>query len=251
MKTFTTTLTLFFFFFSHFDLKSQNLCGYWAAYGYQCYKINPNGTTTFFTLPYELIYISQVQDTLVAMKIIGDDCVTAGFPTWKGLLVKGNPNFKASLFLGGPLQPNSSFQAVEINIYSNDSLFIWGIPATYKKLSCAQAQKLGANLSDTRYNCDCDNSQVCQLDLPNAFTPNNDGLNDTFSPITHCPLKTYEFWIYNRLGNLVFYTKDIKNEWKGTFLDAELASDVYAWRINATSQNGKVIRQSGEVLLLR
>lgn len=251
MKHSPTFLTIFFLLIAHLSLKSQSLCGYWAGYGYQCFKINVDGSTTFFNLPYELIYIAQVQDTLVAMKIIGDDCVTSGFPTWKALLKKDEKNIKGTIYLGNPLQPNSSFSPIQLYIYSPDSIFIWGNPLTYKKLTCEQAQKLGADLSDTRYNCDCDNTQPCVISMPNAFTPNNDGLNDSFAPITTCQFKTYEFKIFNRLGNLVFFTNDITEEWKGRIVANALTSDVYVWSINAIALNGKVIKQSGEVILIR
>jgi gliding motility-associated-like protein len=245
------SLIIFVVFTLHFDLKSQSLCGYWAGYGYACYKINIDGSTTWVYPPYELMYISQIQDTLVAMKIIGDDCVTSGFPTWKALLKKGNPNMKGTLYLGQPLQPNSSFRPIELNVYSPDSIFIWGLPVSFKKLTCEQAKKLGADLSDTRYNCDCDNTQTCDVLMPNAFTPNNDGLNDSFAPITICQFKSYEFKIFNRFGNLVFETNDIKNEWNGAKDDNALASDVYVWYINAVGLNGKIVKQSGEITLLR
>jgi gliding motility-associated-like protein len=243
--------TVFLLFFTSTALKAQSLCGYWAGYGYSCYKINLDGSTTWVYPPYELLYISQINDTLVATKIIGDDCVTAGFPSWKGLLIKNERRIKGTLYLGSPLAPNSSFRPVEISVFSADSLFIWGVPFTYKKLTCEQAQKLGADLSDTRYNCDCDNTQTCKIELPNAFTPNGDGLNDTFAPVTLCQFKNYEFKIFNRLGNLVFDSNDIRDAWKGVFKDYPLATDVYVWFLKTTGLNGKVTQQSGEVTLIR
>ena len=239
------------------ELSAQNLCGYWAGYGYQCYRINLDGTTTFISPPYELIYLSQNNDTIVAQKIIGDNCVTSGFPTWKGILLKNEKIIKATLYLGSPLQPNSSFTGVELSVINNDSLkmyYPFNINAkypTYKKLSCEEAQKLGADLSDIRYNCNCDNSQSCTIVLPNAFTPNNDGLNDTFAPITSCQYKNYEFKVFNRWGNLVFDSYDVKTEWDGSSKGNILASDVYIWLINGVTLSNKSIKQSGEVILLR
>lgn len=56
--------------------------------------------------------------------------------------------------------------------------------------------------------------------FPNAFTPNNDGLNDLFKPSVTGRLMYYELIIYNRYGQEVFKTKDATDGWSGTFKNA-------------------------------
>jgi len=53
--------------------------------------------------------------------------------------------------------------------------------------------------------------------LPNAFTPNNDGLNDKFGPVPHCftGFYYYDFSIYNRWGQRIFDTDDPEKQWDG------------------------------------
>ncbi|MEQ8706354.1 MAG: gliding motility-associated C-terminal domain-containing protein [Phaeodactylibacter sp.] len=56
---------------------------------------------------------------------------------------------------------------------------------------------------------------VCSPYLPNAFSPNADGRNDTFFPFVVCPNATYTLQIFDRWGNLVFESTDSNPEWDG------------------------------------
>ena len=72
--------------------------------------------------------------------------------------------------------------------------------------------------------------------LPNTFTPNNDGINETFSPKgigLASNLKDYKFYIFNRWGDMVFETDDILESWDGTANNGnKLApTGVYVWHI--------------------
>jgi gliding motility-associated-like protein len=72
----------------------------------------------------------------------------------------------------------------------------------------------------------------CDFFFPSAFTPNNDGLNDAFQPIFDCDsLKTFEFEIYNRWGELLFSAIDPGLGWEGPNRNDINLMDVYAWRI--------------------
>jgi gliding motility-associated-like protein len=65
-----------------------------------------------------------------------------------------------------------------------------------------------------QYDCQCD------LVIANAFTPNEDGLDDRFFPIIHCdlPYDNFVFRIFNRWGECVFYTSDPMNiGWDGAY----------------------------------
>lgn len=95
---------------------------------------------------------------------------------------------------------------------------------------------------------------VPNLFIPNAFTPNNDGLNDVFmiSNIVH--EKLISFSVYNKLGQEVFHTIDPMKGWDGTFKNGKEAPvDVYFYLIKISSpmsENG-VYEYKGDVTLLR
>jgi len=75
-------------------------------------------------------------------------------------------------------------------------------------------------------------------ELPNAFTPNSDGNNDLFVPITNCQVVEVEFQVFNRWGEVVFETSDPQLNWDGTNLQGEdLAEGVYFYTCKIFEQS--------------
>ncbi len=72
----------------------------------------------------------------------------------------------------------------------------------------------------------------CPFFMPNAFTPNNDGLNDEFKPGTVCTFTEYDFKVYNRWGQLVFETNNPDEAWNGTIGGAEAPEGMYSYIID-------------------
>lgn len=74
----------------------------------------------------------------------------------------------------------------------------------------------------------------CDIELliPNAFTPNGDGLNDEFGPLVpKVELVNYKMLIYNKWGQLLYETTDISKGWDGTFNGQPSQMDVYSYVI--------------------
>ena len=71
------------------------------------------------------------------------------------------------------------------------------------------------------------------IHLPNAITPNGDGLNDYFSipDLIQSQMADFEIYIYNRWGEPVFYSKDKAFKWNGEFKGEILHGVVYAYII--------------------
>jgi len=89
-----------------------------------------------------------------------------------------------------------------------------------------------------------------KVELPTAFTPNGDGINDVFMPITKS-VKTFKMEIYNRWGELVFYTDDINNGWTGIFDGKTSMQDVYIWKAEGIYLNGEPFDIGGSITLLK
>ena len=87
------------------------------------------------------------------------------------------------------------------------------------------------------------------LYVPNVFTPDDDGMNDTFGPkgIRMERYEKYEFTIFNRWGDKVFITKNISEHWDG--MDAQYGT--YTWSIVIVDELGVIRKKSGEVLLIK
>ena len=90
------------------------------------------------------------------------------------------------------------------------------------------------------------------LDVPNAFTPDNDGDNDFFNIVNNGEIEqVIEFKIYNRWGQLVYDNEDPDNGWDGTYNDKDQPSDVYIYNISVERLDGVVFSWQGDVTLIR
>jgi len=88
--------------------------------------------------------------------------------------------------------------------------------------------------------------------MPNAFTPNSDGVNDVFRPVWDCMDATsYSFRVYSRWGKEVFNTTDTRDAWDGKVDGSESPGDVYVYIVDFVDLEGLAIRKSGDVTLLR
>ncbi len=73
---------------------------------------------------------------------------------------------------------------------------------------------------------------VYSLYLPNAFTPNGDGNNDTFYPQGEGLVESkFEFYIFNRWGELIFESTEFNKEWDGTHLSEGAPVGQYVWKV--------------------
>lgn len=86
--------------------------------------------------------------------------------------------------------------------------------------------------------------------LPTAFTPEGDGENDVFI-IRGGPFKGVDFRIYNHWGELIFQTLDPNEGWDGTFKGTDAPLGVYTWTFEVELADGRIIRKSGDVTLIR
>jgi gliding motility-associated-like protein len=90
--------------------------------------------------------------------------------------------------------------------------------------------------------------------VPNAFTPNGDGLNDVFMPQTNESFKEYKLYIFDRLGNTVFVSDDVQNGWDGhtQVNGAEtVKEDIYMWRIEIKNNKGEKEHMMGNLTLIK
>ena len=87
--------------------------------------------------------------------------------------------------------------------------------------------------------------------FPNAFTPNKDFLNDVLRVPELNKNKFYRLTIYNRYGQLVFKSENIKDGWGGNFKGVAQENGVYIYFLEMRSLSGKQMNQKGTVVLIR
>jgi gliding motility-associated-like protein len=87
--------------------------------------------------------------------------------------------------------------------------------------------------------------------LPNAFTPNGDGLNEIFRPIPSGIQSTEYFRIFDRYGNLIFQTREWMKGWNGNLQGKPAPTGTYVWSIKGIDVNGSPVDMKGTVILIR
>ena len=140
------------------------------------------------------------------------------------------------------LLPPDSFDVRWPN--NSDSLFIVN-----------QTQVVRAEISDSCTNwveffsvnkVDCG----CQVKIPNAFTPNGDGLNEVFRPIGTCEYTDYNLVIFNRWGIKIFETNEIGAGFDGKLNEEVLPQGAYMYRFTYETESVEN-RLTGSFQLLR
>lgn len=86
--------------------------------------------------------------------------------------------------------------------------------------------------------------------IPNAFTPNGDGLNDCFGIRKWGDARNVYFAIYNRWGDLVFETRDMNECWDGNYKGKQANAGNYVFYVIADTPCGKM-NKKGNVVLIR
>lgn len=92
----------------------------------------------------------------------------------------------------------------------------------------------------------------CQLLLPNAFTPDGNGRNDTFRPLHACEMTEFQMAIYDRYGAMVFRSTNPDKGWDGTYSGSRVPSGNFVWMVHYfnTATKQPVFRK-GTVLVIR
>ena len=90
--------------------------------------------------------------------------------------------------------------------------------------------------------------------VPNAFTPDGDKFNQTFSPVftTGYDARTYNFQVYNRWGELIFESNDPEIGWDGSYQNKLAQQGTYIWKLSFKSSSSDLkISKSGTLQLLK
>ncbi|MBS1512103.1 MAG: gliding motility-associated C-terminal domain-containing protein [Bacteroidetes bacterium] len=90
-----------------------------------------------------------------------------------------------------------------------------------------------------------------EIFVPNAFTPNGDGVNDELKPVCYGIKQLHYFRIYNRWGQLFFQSQDVKKGWDGTFKNTRQEMQTLVWMLEAVGVDGNIHKRQGTCLLIR
>lgn len=87
--------------------------------------------------------------------------------------------------------------------------------------------------------------------VPNAFSPDQNGLNDIFIPIVYCDFSLSRFSVYNRYGQQVYNTAVTGAGWDGNLNGKKADVGTYFWYIEGKDSKGQKVTKKGDVQLIR
>ncbi|MBK9328123.1 MAG: gliding motility-associated C-terminal domain-containing protein [Sphingobacteriales bacterium] len=87
--------------------------------------------------------------------------------------------------------------------------------------------------------------------IPNAFSPNRDGVNDCFGIMSPPKLSNYKMSVFNRWGEKVFDAVDENDCWDGMFKGTPALSDAYVYVLSFICYNGKNLSKKGTVTIIK
>lgn len=90
-----------------------------------------------------------------------------------------------------------------------------------------------------------------ELYIPNAFSPNGDGVNDIFRPLPVGIVKLEYFRVYDRWGKLMYSTTEYMKGWDGTVNGQPAAIGTYVWIVQGKDVSNNTIQRKGTVTLVR
>ena len=129
------------------------------------------------------------------------------------------------------------------NLFIDSNGILKGYEYCYKVVGFKENKKSISNIF-------CINSfnNFNPIPIPNAFSPNNDGLNDTFKPFSS-NVSEYKMYIFNKLGEKVFESNDINIGWDGYF-KGKIIQDSYVYKIEFNKDNERIYI-NGNFLLIK
>lgn len=130
-------------------------------------------------------------------------------------------------------------------------------PESYTPVFTGASDQLYTIAITTAGNCVTVDTQLvktvekAEINVPTAFTPNGDGLNDVLRPILFGIKQLHYFKIFNRQGQELFETSLPHSGWDGTFKGIPQLSQVVVWIAEGLGADNKVYNRKGTSLLMR
>ncbi len=136
---------------------------------------------------------------------------------------------------------NSSNENDPVHTYTKEGSYVVTLYVTYLS-GCVYEMKKTLYIGDSY-----------EIEIPNAFTPNSDGFNDTFRPVYY-GFKTVELKVFDTWGSLI-YSESAQGAtmkgWNGRILGKPASNGNYIFQVTGEAYNGETIIRNGPLTLLR
>lgn len=110
--------------------------------------------------------------------------------------------------------------------------YLWSNGTASPSISITQTGTYGlivTNYCGSNYDDIIISRGICKIYVPSGFTPNNDGLNDIFRARFGENVTDFKLQVYNRWGEIIFETNDIRKGWDGKFHGLNQSNGIYVW----------------------
>ena len=145
-------------------------------------------------------------------------------------------------------QPNTDFGIIKLKLPNIDTIVCESentVPDTLQDI-CGYDSVIIMCRKPTRE----ESYKFQQVRVPNAFTPNNDGVNDEFGAAGNF-VTDFSMQIFNRYGQLVFQSNAINKRWNGVFRGQPQPTGTFIYTIRYTDNNKQVQTLKGPFTLIR
>jgi gliding motility-associated-like protein len=186
----------------------------------------------------------------VNKKILLDNTLKAAFET-NNILCPEDSAFFKNTSIGNIVSYDWNFQNGNFSVNKNPLPQKYPVLLAEKNYPVTLVVENNLGCFDTAIN----NIRVlksCYIAVPNAFTPNGDGLNDFLYPLNAYKADNLEFKVYNRLGQLVFQSNEWTQKWDGTIKGEPQDAGIYVWTLKYMLRDTrKHIFMKGSTVLIR
>jgi len=176
---------------------------------------------------------------------------------------RGSDSMQVNAVLAVPsnfMAPSVTFckyQRVDLSAQRIFKEYLWSNGSRQPTISVDRGGRYSLEVLDANGCRGKDTIQVIENDclngifIPNAFTPNNDQLNDQFRALVYGKVISFRLQVYNRFGELVFSTTDPRQGWDGLWKGKTSPSGNFVWQCSYHLEGSEPTSQKGTVMLIR
>lgn len=170
--------------------------------------------------------------------LVDEGLLNFNYPVSFGNLSRGSSIFSYAWDFG---DGKTSFESDPIHHYSAPGDYIVRLEVS-DLLGCVKESSKTLKITGAQY-----------IRMPDAFTPNGDGRNDYYFPVFN-QLQSLEFWVFNRWGEVIFYSKNLESQgWDGNFKGKEASNGTYLYKANylLETDGAQLKSQTGTFVLIK